>query len=161
MCLIVLNIVYAKAWTRQCPGLDAMAVCLSMTLFNRLSKDRLKLCHRASAPYVAGRQQSWLKIKCTRRQEFIIVGYSATRRGDRALGALYLGYRKDGALRYAGKVGTGFAMTSARELAERFKAIPAAKPNKRRGWARPNGAQCAGASPSRSLGMSARTLIEV
>ena len=27
------------------------------------------------------------------------------RTGGRALGALYLGYKKDGALRYAGKVG--------------------------------------------------------
>jgi bifunctional non-homologous end joining protein LigD len=55
----------------------------------------------ASAPYVVGRQKSWLKVKCALRQEFIIVGYSAAKSGDRALGALYLGYRKDGDLRYA------------------------------------------------------------
>jgi bifunctional non-homologous end joining protein LigD len=41
---------------------------------------------------------------------------------------LYLGYRKDGALRYAGKVGTGFTMKSARDLVERFDQIEAAKP---------------------------------
>jgi hypothetical protein len=52
----------------------------------------------------------------------IILGFSAARTGERALGALYLGYRKDGALRYAGKVGTGFSMKSACELAERFAA---------------------------------------
>jgi len=83
---------------------------------------------RADAPYVTGRQKSWLKVKCALRQEFIIVGYSAAKSGDRALGALYLGYRKDGALRYAGKVGTGFSMKSARDLVERFDMIPAAKP---------------------------------
>jgi bifunctional non-homologous end joining protein LigD len=82
----------------------------------------------AGAPYVGGRQKSWVKVKCALRQEFIIIGYSASKSGDRALGALYLGYRKDGALRYAGKVGTGFTMKSARELVERFDAIPAAKP---------------------------------
>lgn len=82
----------------------------------------------ASAPYVAGRQKSWVKVKCTLRQEFLIVGYSAAKRGDRALGALYLGYRKDGALRYAGKVGTGFTLNSARALVERFEAIRTAKP---------------------------------
>jgi bifunctional non-homologous end joining protein LigD len=82
----------------------------------------------ASGPYVAGRQKSWLKVKCALRQEFIIVGYSGAKSGDRALGALYLGYRKDGALRYAGKVGTGFSMKSARDLVDRFDQIPAAKP---------------------------------
>lgn len=82
----------------------------------------------ASAPYVAGRQKSWLKVKCALRQEFIIVGYSGAKSGDRALGALYLGYRKDGALRYAGKVGTGFTMKSARELVDRFDKIATGKP---------------------------------
>jgi bifunctional non-homologous end joining protein LigD len=60
----------------------------------------------ANTPYVTGRSKSWLKIKCSLRQEFIIVGYSDPRRGERALGALYLGYLKNGALQYAGKVGT-------------------------------------------------------
>ena len=83
---------------------------------------------RANAPYVAGRQKSWLKIKCSLRQEFIILGFSDARTGGRALGALYLGYKKDGELRYAGKVGTGFSMKSARELAERFDRMTAEKP---------------------------------
>jgi bifunctional non-homologous end joining protein LigD len=67
---------------------------------------------RADAPYLTGRQKSWLKVKCALRQEFIIIGYSAAKRGDRALGALYLGYR-NAAISYAGKVGTGFTMKSA------------------------------------------------
>ena len=71
------------------------------------------IAKRANAPYVAGRQKSWLKIKCSLRQEFIILGFSDARTGGRALGALYLGYKKDGALHYAGKVGTGFSMKSA------------------------------------------------
>ena len=83
---------------------------------------------RADSPYVAGRQKTWLKVKCSLRQEFIIVGYSGAKSGERALGALYLGYKKDGALRYAGKVGTGFTMKSARELAERLREIASASP---------------------------------
>jgi bifunctional non-homologous end joining protein LigD len=82
----------------------------------------------ANAPYLTGRGKSWLKIKCSLRQEFIIVGYSDARRGERALGALYLGYRKNGALQYAGKVGTGFTMKSARALADRLTKISTAKP---------------------------------
>jgi bifunctional non-homologous end joining protein LigD len=39
------------------------------------------------------------------------------------LGALYLAYQRNGALQYAGKVGTGFSMRSARELAGRLAKI--------------------------------------
>jgi bifunctional non-homologous end joining protein LigD len=83
---------------------------------------------RVHAPYAAGRQKVWLKIKCSKRQEFVILGYSAARSGDRALGALYLAYRKDGDLRYAGKVGTGFSMQSARDLVDRFRRLTLTKP---------------------------------
>jgi bifunctional non-homologous end joining protein LigD len=83
---------------------------------------------QANAPYQPGRQKTWLKVKCGQRQEFVIPGFSAARRGERALGALYLGYRKDGSLRYAGKVGTGFSMNSARKLVDRFQTIAVTKP---------------------------------
>ena len=82
----------------------------------------------ANSPYVAGRSKSWLKIKCSLRQEFIIIGYSDAQSGERALGALYLAYRKDGALHYAGKAGTGFTMRSARELVDRLAGISVATP---------------------------------
>jgi bifunctional non-homologous end joining protein LigD len=82
----------------------------------------------ADAAYAPGRRKSWLKIKCGQRQEFVIVGYSDARKGERAIGALYLGYRKGNALRYAGKVGTGFTMKSARELAKRLAGMAVDKP---------------------------------
>ncbi len=99
-------------------------------LFSEACKKGLEgiISKRANAPYSAGRQKSWLKIKCSLRQEFIILGFSDAHTGDRALGALYIGYRKDGALRYAGKVGTGFSMKSARELADQFKGLAIEKP---------------------------------
>ena len=80
------------------------------------------------AQYVPGRGRSWLKIKCSLRQEFIIVGFSDPRKGERALGALYLGYQQNGVLQYAGKVGTGFTMKSARELTDRLTRISSAQP---------------------------------
>lgn len=83
---------------------------------------------KADAPYQPGRQNSWLKSKCAQRQEFIILGSSKARTGVRALGALYLGYQKDAMLRYAGKVGTGFSMKSARELADRLEKLAVDKP---------------------------------
>jgi bifunctional non-homologous end joining protein LigD len=82
----------------------------------------------AGASYVTGRSKSWVKTKCLQRQEFIILGYSNARTGERALGALYLGYRQNGEVRYAGKVGTGFSMKSARELAQRFAKLALQKP---------------------------------
>jgi bifunctional non-homologous end joining protein LigD len=62
------------------------------------------------------------------RQEFIILGFKDARKGERAIGALYLGYRQNGVLHYAGKVGTGFSMKSARDLAERFAGMKIEKP---------------------------------
>ncbi|HEY9321195.1 MAG TPA: DNA ligase D [Achromobacter sp.] len=67
------------------------------------------IAKRQSAPYVARRSDTWLKIKCGRRQEFVIVGYTAPQGARAGLGALLLAvHEDDGALRYAGKVGTGF-----------------------------------------------------
>lgn len=86
------------------------------------------IAKQADAPYLPGRQKSWLKIKCALRQEFVILGYSGAKKGERALGALYLGYSKDGTLQYAGKVGTGFSMKLARELVERFDQLAAPQP---------------------------------
>ena len=83
---------------------------------------------RATGSYRPGRQQGWLKIKCSLRQEFIILGYSKARSGGRALGALYLGYWKGEKLLYAGKVGTGFSMQSAAELAAQFAPLATTQP---------------------------------
>ncbi|SDV51595.1 DNA ligase D [Chitinasiproducens palmae] len=63
----------------------------------------------ADAPYRGGRQPSWVKLKCRRRQEFVIGGYTAPKGRRAAFGALLLGvHGEDGALHYAGRVGTGF-----------------------------------------------------
>jgi bifunctional non-homologous end joining protein LigD len=66
------------------------------------------IAKRASAPYQHGRSSDWLKLKCAHGQELVIGGFTAPRGGRKGLGALLLGYYADGALRYAGKVGTGF-----------------------------------------------------
>lgn len=42
---------------------------------------------QAEALYLSGRLRSWLKSKNSQRQEFIILGYSDPRKGERALGA--------------------------------------------------------------------------
>ena len=111
-------------------------------MFNRACGMGLEgiVSKQAEAPYLPGRQRSWLKSKCAQRQEFIIIGYSAARKGERALGALYLGYRTHGKTKYAGKVGTGFSMTGARVLADRLESISIGKPvlTRRRGGRPPD-----------------------
>jgi bifunctional non-homologous end joining protein LigD len=80
------------------------------------------IAKRAAAPYRAGRGKDWLKLKCSGREEFVIVGFTPPGGARAHLGALLLATReRAGApLTYAGKVGTGFSATSLRELAQRL-----------------------------------------
>lgn len=77
---------------------------------------------RADAPYRAGRSANWLKVKCTRRQEFVIIGWSPSSSAGRPFRALLLAQHRDGGLVYAGKVGTGFDRRTMDMLAEKFAA---------------------------------------
>jgi bifunctional non-homologous end joining protein LigD len=64
---------------------------------------------RRDSGYLSGRSSSWIKLKCRRRQEFVIGGYSEPAGSRAAFGALLLGvYDGKGKLSYAGRVGTGF-----------------------------------------------------
>jgi bifunctional non-homologous end joining protein LigD len=62
---------------------------------------------RADARYSGSRSGTWLKTKCTLRQEFVIVGWTPSDK-QRGFKSLLLGVNDKGKLRYAGKVGTGF-----------------------------------------------------
>ncbi len=62
----------------------------------------------ADSPYRGTRTKAWLKIKCTRRQEFVIVGWTPSDKSGRGFRALLLAVNGPDGLRYAGKVGTGF-----------------------------------------------------
>ncbi len=82
------------------------------------------MAKRLSSPYVSRRSDTWVKVKCARRQEFAIVGYTAPKGTRAGLGALLLAvHEQDGSLRYAGKVGTGFDDASLVSLQKRLAAI--------------------------------------
>ena len=83
---------------------------------------------RADAPYRGRRTKCWLKVKCTLRQEFVIVGWSQSDKKGRGFRALLLGTRDDGELRYAGKVGTGFSNQTQLDLRARLDRLAADKP---------------------------------
>jgi bifunctional non-homologous end joining protein LigD len=71
---------------------------------------------RADAPYVAGRSETWLKLKCQNRQEFVVVGYTDRVNAPGEVGSLLLGYHEGGTLHFAGSVGTGWGSAKGREL---------------------------------------------
>ncbi|WP_336971064.1 DNA ligase D [Sphingobium aromaticiconvertens] len=81
------------------------------------------LSKRADAPYHGVRSKNWLKVKCTRREEFIIVGWLPSSTRGRAIRSLLLGQYRDGSLVYAGKVGTGFDADTIDMLMRKLKRL--------------------------------------
>jgi bifunctional non-homologous end joining protein LigD len=101
------NISYSEHFDR--PGKDVFETACQHQLEGMISK-------LADSPYRSGRNELWLKSKCTARQEFVIGGFTEPQGGRRGLGALLLGVYEDGQLRYAGRVGTGFDQKALQEL---------------------------------------------
>ncbi|QGZ66560.1 DNA ligase D [Paraburkholderia acidisoli] len=103
---------------------------------------------RRDSRYTSTRSSAWLKLRCTQRQEFVIGGYTDPAGSREGFGALLLGvYDEQGALQYAGKVGTGFdnarLKSMAKDLKARaskaspFAAVPAAETRARVHWVQP------------------------
>lgn len=83
---------------------------------------------RADRPYRSRRSPDWIKLKCHRRQELVVVGYTPQKGSREGLGALLLGVYEDGELRYAGKVGTGFSAATAKDLVDRLSPLQVPAP---------------------------------
>jgi bifunctional non-homologous end joining protein LigD len=81
---------------------------------------------KMDAPYLSGRGESWIKVKCVKRATFIVAGY--TPEGTGLVASLHLA-RKDGReLTYVGKVGTGWSMAQSANLRQRLEAIEVERP---------------------------------
>ncbi|HYN56937.1 MAG TPA: non-homologous end-joining DNA ligase, partial [Motilibacterales bacterium] len=78
--------------------------------------------HRRS-PYLPGlRSPTWLKVKIRPEQELVVGGWTPEK-GGRGLGALVVGVYEDGAVRFAGKVGSGFGARTRKELLGRLEPL--------------------------------------
>ncbi|WXA83839.1 hypothetical protein LVJ94_48840 [Pendulispora rubella] len=66
--------------------------------------------------YSVGRSKTWLKLKCSKRQEFAIIGYIPMV-GGKVVGALLLAVYQGSRFVYAGRTGTGFTTAQRSELA--------------------------------------------
>lgn len=81
-----------------------------------------------SSLYVEGRSSKWLKFKVKLEDEFIIIGYTAPAGAREYFGALLLGAFEGDALKYVGKVGTGFSHETLEQLFRKFQPLIRSKP---------------------------------
>jgi bifunctional non-homologous end joining protein LigD len=91
---------------------------------------------RVDAPYSGRRDGNWLKIKCQQRQEFVVAGYTDPAGQRSGFGAILVGVyeapakkqarsKKEDlpALRYAGRVGTGFDEKQLQAMLKTFRKL--------------------------------------
>lgn len=78
---------------------------------------------RLDAHYAPGRSASWIKTKHAQGDEFIVVGYTAPKRTRTGFGSLLMATRQDGALKYVGRVGTGFDDEQLRRIFARMQPL--------------------------------------
>jgi len=103
------------------------------------------IAKRSESRYLSARSTEWLKIKCINEQEFVIGGYTPPQGSREWLGALLVGYYENGALCYAGKVGTGYDRNTLEQLYRRLVPLhrrttpfaPGPKPAGRVQWVSP------------------------
>ena len=81
------------------------------------------LCKRRESRYISSRTRDWIKVKCVNRQEMIVIGFTEPKSSRESFGSLLLGYNDKGALRYGGKVGTGFDRATLKDVLGRLKRI--------------------------------------
>jgi bifunctional non-homologous end joining protein LigD len=86
------------------------------------------MAKRFDSRYLSGaRSKDWLKIKAGKRQEAVIVGFTAPKRTRPRFGALVLAVREGKDWRYAGHVGTGFSHAMLEELHTKMLPLRTAK----------------------------------
>jgi bifunctional non-homologous end joining protein LigD len=78
---------------------------------------------KKDSPYRSGRGMDWVKVKCQKRQEFVVAGFTDPRSSRQGFGALLLGVHGDAGLSYAGRVGSGFRAPLLLDLRRRLDAL--------------------------------------
>ncbi|XEN29804.1 bifunctional non-homologous end joining protein LigD [Ensifer sp. WSM1721] len=104
----------------QADGEEFLRVACAHGLEGIIAKHREK-------PYRSGRNDSWRKITCTRRDSFVIVGFEPSTVPG-AIGRLLLAARKGGELVYVGGCGTGWSRQESVKLRELLEEIVTKSP---------------------------------
>lgn len=90
---------------------------------------------KADSIYSGTRNGDWIKLKCDKRQELVIGGYTLSDKKSNGISSILLGVYENSELIYAGRAGTGFNALNTKELQEKFctikrKASPFIQPPK-------------------------------
>lgn len=85
------------------------------------------IAKRTDARYIGDRTKGWLKIKCTKRQEFVIGGWRPSDNGH-SMASLILGTFEKGQFVYRGRVGTGFSEAMKDKIMAQLEKRRLAKP---------------------------------
>jgi bifunctional non-homologous end joining protein LigD len=83
---------------------------------------------KADSIYSGTRNGDWIKLKCDKRQEFVIGGYTLSDKKTRGVSSLLLGVYEDEELVYAGRAGTGLSESDRKELEEKFEGLKRLEP---------------------------------
>jgi bifunctional non-homologous end joining protein LigD len=78
------------------------------------------IAKKVDAPYRGSRTKTWVKVKCTRRQEFVIVGWKKSSAKGRPFASLLMAQHEGDDLVYKGNVGTGFTADDLDALSSRL-----------------------------------------
>ena len=82
----------------------------------------------SSSAYTGKRSSDWIKLKCRKRQEFVIAGFTDPQGARQHFGSLLLAvYDDDGKLQYTGRVGTGFDKDLLQSIYQQLKPLVQAK----------------------------------
>ena len=73
--------------------------------------------------YSGTRNGDWIKLKCDKRQEFIIGGYTLSNKKASGISSILLGAYDGEKLVYVGRAGTGFNKRNMKELEHKFKSL--------------------------------------
>lgn len=78
---------------------------------------------KADSPYSGTRNGDWVKLKCGKRQDFVIGGYTLSDKRSSGVSSLLLGAYAGGEFIYAGRAGTGLSGTDRETLEEKFESL--------------------------------------
>lgn len=78
---------------------------------------------KADSIYSGNRNGDWIKLKCDRRQEFVIGGYTLSDKRTTGVSSFLLGVYENGELIYTGRAGTGISESEMRRLENAFKSL--------------------------------------
>jgi bifunctional non-homologous end joining protein LigD len=82
---------------------------------------------KADSIYSGTRNGDWIKLKCEKRQEFVIGGYTLSDKRTSGVSSLLLGIYEGEELVYAGRAGTGLSDSDREELERKFESLKKAE----------------------------------